>query len=57
MSLVMVYVEIYARANVLIYYKATGINMLNLADAGVIVIVVHTVIVIEKVEMKLMLYN
>ena len=51
MSLVMVYVEIYARANVLIYYKATGINMLNPADAGVIVIVVHTVTVIEKVEM------
>lgn len=32
--------------NVPIYYKATGIDIQNLAVAGNIVIVVHTVIVI-----------
>ena len=44
MILVMVYIEIYARGNVPIYYKATGIYMQNLVVAGVIV--VHIVIVI-----------
>ena len=46
MTLVMVYIEICARGNVPIYYKATDINMQILAVAGVIVIVVHTAIVI-----------
>ena len=46
MAFVMVYVEICARGNVPIYYKATCINMQNFAVAGVRVIVVHTVIVI-----------
>ena len=46
MTLVMVYAEICARGNVPIYYKATDINMQNLAFTGVMVIVVYTVIVI-----------
>ena len=53
MTLVMVYIEICARGNVPISYKATSIDMQILAVAGVIVIVVHIVIVIQKVEMKL----
>ena len=51
MSLVyveMVYVEIYIRGNVAIYYKATGIDMQNLAVAGVMVIVIHIGIVIKS---------
>ena len=48
MSFVMVHVEICARGNIPIYYKATGIDMQNLAAAGVIVIMVHTVVVIKK---------
>ena len=43
MELVMVYIEICARGNVPIYYKETGIDMQNLAVAGVMV---HTVIVV-----------
>ena len=50
MTLVMIYIEICARGNVPIYCKATGIDMQNLAVAGVIV--VHTVIVIFKMEIK-----
>ena len=46
MTTVMVYAEFCARGNVPIYYKATGINIQNLAVTGVIVILVHTVIVI-----------
>ena len=45
-SLVMVYVEISARENVRIHYKATGSDMQNLVVAEVIVTVFHTVIVI-----------
>ena len=37
-----------------IYYKAKGIHKKILAVAGVIVIVVHTAIVMQKVEIKLM---
>ena len=45
MALVMVYVEICARGNVPIYYKTIDIDdMQHLAVAGVIVIVVLTVI-------------
>ena len=53
MALVIVCVEICVRRNVPIYYKATGIDMQSLAVAGVAVIVYHTVIVIQKEEMKL----
>ena len=52
MALVMVYVEISWKGNAPIYYKATVIDMENLSVAENIV--VHTVTVIQKVEMKLM---
>ena len=41
MAFMMVYVEICVRWDVSIYYKATGINMQNVAVAEVIVIKVH----------------
>ena len=41
----MVYVEISARENVRIHYKATGSDMQNLAVAEVIVTAFHTVII------------
>ena len=44
MALVMVQVEICTRRNVLIYYKASGIEMQDLAVAWVKMIVVHNVI-------------
>ena len=53
MALVIVCAQICVRRNVSIYYKATGIDMQSPAVAGVTVMVVHTVIVIQKVEMKL----
>ena len=44
MALMIVYIEICARRNSLIYYKATSIDMDNLSVAGAIV--AHTVIAI-----------
>ena len=45
-SLVIVYVEFWAKGNASIYYKATEIKMQNLTVTGEIVIVVHTLILI-----------
>ena len=55
MALMIVYIKICARRNSPIYYKATSIDIENLAVAGVIV--VHAVIVIRKMKVKLMLLN
>ena len=43
MALVIVYTEICARRNIPIYYKATNIDMKNLAVAGAIVVDTVTV--------------
>lgn len=44
MALLVVYVDICTRGNVLIYHKATGIDMQNFKVAGVIVVYIVTVI-------------